>query len=155
MKIGEIAVDVDRVENGAWVDDVPDMGGLRLKVRGSTNRDWRKLTAKLLDKVPRKKRHGTRIDTEEAENITNRCLLETCLLDWDGLTENDGTPIPYSKEKAAEFLLDPQFRRFRDAVLDAANLVSNQNMDDVEEAAGNLVRLSHGGISTERKSKAS
>lgn len=153
MKIGEIAVDLDRVENGAWVDDVPDMAGLRLKVRGSSNKDWRRLTSKLLDKVPRKKRHGSRIDTEEAENITNRCLLETCLLDWEGLTDDEGKPLPYSKEMAEKLLLDPQYRRFRDACLEAANLVSNQNADDVEDAAGNLVRLSPGVTGGERKSK--
>lgn len=154
MKIGEIAVDIDRVENGAWVDDISDMGGLRLKVRGSNNRDWRRLQSKLLDKVPRKKRHGGRIDTDEAENITNQCLLHACLLDWDGLTENDGKPIPYSREKAEELLTDPQYRRFRDAVFNAANLIGDQNAEDVEDAAGNLVKLSPGVTGGERKSKA-
>lgn len=155
MKMREVAVDIDRVEHGDWINVVPEMQGLRLKVRGTNNKDWRKLQAKLLDAVPRKKRMTGRIDPDEAERITNLLLLNCSLIDWDGLEDDDGKPIPYSRDMAETLLTDPSYRRFRDAVANAANLVGEQNAEDVEDASGNLVALSLGPSSGERKLKAS
>ena len=154
MKLSEVAVDTRRVETGDWVDNIPEMEGLRLKVRGSQNRDWRRLQARLLTAVPRKKRPGGQIDIEESERIINQCLVQTSLLDWDGLFGDDGKPVPFSPQMAEKLCTDPDYRRFRDACLYAANLVGEQNQQDIEDAAGNLVKLSAGSTDTERKSKA-
>lgn len=153
MKMSEVAVDSGRSEAGAWVGDVPDMPGLRLKVRGSNNKDWRKLTSKLLEAVPRKRRLGNRLDPEDTDHITNMCLLNTSLLDWEGLEDDDGKEIPYSRDVAHKLCTDPDFRRFRDAVAWAANLVGEQNEEDVKDASGNLVKFSVGTTDGERKSK--
>jgi hypothetical protein len=153
MKISELAVDADRQENGAWVDNIPELEGLRLKVRGSNNLDWRKLQNKLLDAVPRKKRIG-RLDLEEAEGIQTKCLLNCCLIDWEGLEDEQGKPIPYDKEMAKKLLTDPEFRRFRDGVVWAANIVADLKEEDEKDAVGNLVKLSAGSTDGERKSKA-
>ena len=154
MKMSELSVDVDRQENGAWVDDIPEMEGLRLKVRGSNNADWRRLQARLVDAVPRKKRMGGRLDPDEQDRIMSSCLLNCCLLDWDGLEDSDNKPIPYSKDMAKQLLTEPQYRRFRDGVVWAASVVAENAALDQEEIAGNLLKLSAGGTSGERKSKA-
>lgn len=154
MKITELAVDADRAENGAWVDDIPEVEGLRLKVRGTNNKDWRKLQAKLMDVVPRKQRIGGRIDPEQQDAIISKCLLNACLLDWAGLENDDGTQIPYSKQMAEKLLTDPQYRRFRDSVIWAASVVAEHTESDKEEISGNLLTLSAGSTSGERKSKA-
>jgi hypothetical protein len=153
MKIGDIAVDADRLENGAWVDDVPEMPGLRLKVRGSFNADWRKLQQKLLDNIPRKKRMGGRTDLDEQEAIMTKCLLNCCLLDWEGLEDESGKAIPYSKEFAQKLLSEPQYRRFRESVAWAANMVAEIKDEDQREAVGNLVKLSTGSTDGERNKK--
>src|SRR5262245_40290355 len=153
MKLTEIAVDPDRVENGAWVDDIPELQGLRLKVRGNNNADWRRLQARLLDAVPRKKRMGGRVDPDEQDKIIGSCLLSTCLLDWDGLEDDDGAPIPYSKQMAQKLLNEPEYRRFRDGVIWASNVVADESETNAEETAGNLLTLSAGNTSGERKSK--
>ena len=154
MKISDLAVDPDRQENGAWVDDIPDVQGLRLKVRGAWNSDWRRLYQRLYDAVPRKKKAGGRLDPDENDAILTKCLLNCCLLDWDGLEDKEGKPIPYSKEKAHEYLTDPGLRRFRESVAWAANIVADVNDGDEKDASGNLVRLSDGNAVVERKSKA-
>lgn len=137
MKLTDLAVDTDRAENGAWVGDIPEVQGLRLKVRSSSNADWRRLLAKLTEAVPRKKRLGGRIDPEEQDKIISSCLMNTCLLDWEGLQNDDGTDIPYSKEMAKKLLTEPQYRRFRDSVVWAASIVG-ENIESVqEEVAGN------------------
>jgi hypothetical protein len=154
MKLGELTVDPNRVENGAWVEDIPELQGLRLKVRGNNNADWRRLQAKLLDAVPRKKRMGGRVDPEEQDRIISSCLLSTCLLDWEGLEDGDGKPIPFSKQTAQKLLTEPEYRRFRDGVIWASNVVGDNIESEVEDAAGNLLRLSAGPTSGERKSQA-
>jgi hypothetical protein len=154
MKMSELAVDADRQENGAWVDDIPEVQGLRLKVRGSNNVDWRRLQAKLMDAVPRKKKLGGRLDPDEQDRIISSCLLSACLLDWDGLEDDDGKPLPYSKAMAQKLLTEPQYRRFRDSVVWAASIVAENLTIDQEEIAGNLLTLSAGSTSGERKSKA-
>lgn len=153
MKLTELAVDADRAENGAWVDDVPEMQGLRLKVRGSNNADWRRLQAKLMDAVPRKKRLGGRLDPDEQDRIISSCLLSACLLDWDGLEDDDGKPIPFSKQMAQKLLTEPQYRRFRDGVIWAASIVAENTEADKEDVSGNLLTLSGGTTAGERKSK--
>lgn len=155
MKISEGKVDGNKVENGAWVGDIPEMEGLRLKVRGQQNKDWRKLQTKLLNKVPRKKKLGGQLDQEEADRITRLLLLETSLLDWEGLEDDNGEPIPYTKEMAEKLLTDPDYARFHDAVEYASRRVGDQAAEDVKEAAGNLVTLSPGATGGERKSKVS
>lgn len=137
MKLTDLAVDTDRAEKGAWVDDIPEMQGLRLKVRGSSNADWRRLVAKLTEAVPRKKRLGGRVDPEEQDAIISKCLLNCCLLDWAGLEDDEGKEIPFGKEMAKKLLTDPEYRRFRDSVIWAASIVGENIEVTQEEIAGN------------------
>lgn len=154
MKLTELAVDADRAENGAWIGDIPEMEGLRLKVRGNMNADWRRLQARLLDTVPRKKRLGGRVDPDEMDRIIGSCLLNACLLDWEGLEDEDGKPIPYSKQFAQKLLTEPEYRRFRDGVSWASQMIAETTEADREDAVGNLLQLSDGNISGEHRKKA-
>jgi hypothetical protein len=137
MKLSGLQVNVEALEQGAWVDDVPDMDGLRLKVRGIGNKDWRKLSQKLVDQVPRRRRVAGRLDPEDQDRINSILLVDTGLVDWDGLDDDDGEPIPYSKELAKKLITDPRTAKFRDAVLWACSVVSEQEVQEIEDAAGN------------------
>lgn len=111
MKLKDAAVDVGRIENGAWVDNIPDLAGLRVKVRGSGNKQWRKTQQQLLQAVPRSKRANGSLDPDEQDRITNTLLLNCGLVDWEGLERDDGVPIPYNIDDARKILTDPQTRR--------------------------------------------
>jgi hypothetical protein len=137
MKLSDLKVDAVKVEQGAWVENIPDMGDLRLKVRGVNNADWRRLQSSLIQAVPRGKRANGRIDPEEQDRITSICLQNASLLDWQNLHGDDGEPLPFSKEMARELLTKPEFRAFRDAVLYAATIVGEWSSEEIEADAKN------------------
>lgn len=128
MKLSDIKRNPDAIEQGEWVGEkygtaIPDMGELCLKVRGLDNADAQRLQATLARAIPRARRFGGRIDPADSDKIMARCLLDCCLIDWDGVEDADGKPVPYSKEQAAELLLKPEWKAFREAVAWAASLV--------------------------------
>jgi hypothetical protein len=122
------------VEVGAWVDEIPDLGGVRLKVRGANNKDWRRMAQRLVNAVPRNKKVNNVLDPDEADRVSATILLNTGLLDWDGIEGDDGQPIPYDKKKAALYLAG---ERFRAGVQIACERVAQGIEDKVEEIAGN------------------
>lgn len=137
MRLGDQKIDPIKLEQGDWVTNIPEMGDLRLKVRGSRNKDWVRMQVVLTDAVPRKSKVGGRIAPAEMESITTKLLLNTCLLDWDGLEGDDAEPIPYSKDMANKLLTDPAYRNFRDAVVWASAVVADQGAAEVEDIAKN------------------
>ena len=136
MKLSSIEVDPDKIEQGQWIGNIPEDGDLELKVRGLQNADFRRLQGKLVEAVPRAKKVGGRLDPDEQDRVTNQCLAATVLLGWRGL-EDDNGPIPFSKEKARELLMDPRYRRFREAVIWAASVVGEEQAAALEDDAGN------------------
>jgi hypothetical protein len=136
MKLSQQKIDTAKQEAGDWVDRIPEMDGLRLKVRGVNNRDWRKMQTRLINAVPRNRRMNG-LDPDDSDRINGVLLRDTVLLDWDGLDGDDDQPIPYSKQKAGELLLDPQYAKFRDAVMWAGTMVAEQREAEIEDDAKN------------------
>ncbi len=128
MKLTAIKVNPAAIEQGQWIGDLPDMGDLKLKVRGIGNSDYRILQGKLLRAVPRAQR--AELTPEQQDEIAGKLLLETCLIDWQNVTDEASAEIPYSKELAADLLFKPEFARFRDAVAYAAATVGDQAADE-------------------------
>jgi hypothetical protein len=136
MDLKDSKIDVDRLNNGGWVNEIPGMEGFRVKTRGDENPEYRKKMSILIDMLPRKKKLGGRIDPIEQDRIIGTCLLETCLLDWDGLIE-DGKPVPFDKALAKEMMHDPAYGRFRRAFAHAASVVAETTDGEIKEDAGN------------------
>lgn len=128
MKLDSVKIDPVAIEQGQWVADIPDMGDLKLKVRGVDNSDYRLLQGRLLRAVPRAQR--LELSPEQQDEIAAKLLLETCLIDWANVTDEAGAEIPYSKELAADLLTKPEFARFRNAVAYAAATVGEQKADE-------------------------
>jgi hypothetical protein len=137
MKLSDGRIDPSKLEDGSWVDNVPELLGVRFKVRGTNNKDWRKLNARLIDATPRKRRMGGRLDPDEQDRIMNELLLKTCLLDWDGIEDDDGKPLPYSLELARKLLNDPSLQKFREGVIWAATVVAEGGAVEIEEVVKN------------------
>lgn len=137
MKLSATRIDPVKLEQGDWVDMIPELDGLRLKTRGLGNRDHRKLQAKLLDAIPRGRKVGGRLLPEDQDRVTARLLLETCLLDWDGLEDESGAALPYSKEQAEFYLNAPEHVKFRDGCLWAASVVAEIADAGIEADAKN------------------
>jgi hypothetical protein len=141
MKLKNLKVNSARAETGDWVGDLPGMDDLRLKVRGFSNADFGAITSREASKVSREQREGGRRDgaplPHVREQIMVKAMTDAILLDWDGLTDDEGQPIPYTKETAAQLLSDPDCRPFRDAVSLAAARVEEFSEDQVQAVAGN------------------
>lgn len=136
MELNEIVVDPTRGETGTWVENIPGMGDLRLKVRAVNTLAYRRRLDALVAAVPRAKRGAAGIDPAERDRITGMLLLDHVLLDWDGL-EEAGAPLVYSRDAAKLLLLDPRYAAFRDAVAWAGEQVAAMRADEVEQAAKN------------------
>jgi hypothetical protein len=140
MDIKSIKVDSAVIEIGEWVDKIPEMGDLRLKVRGEGNEDFKRFLNKALRNVPKGARHrdGT-VPPALMEKIVGEALLETVLIDWANLKSGD-EDVPYSKDLARTFLTDKDYRHFRTSVLWAAAFVagSKEHADDDEEGEGDV-----------------
>ncbi len=122
MDLQGVKVDPSKIEAGDWVENIPEMGDLRLKVRGVNCAAWRGLARKLSEAVPRNKKVGGRISQDEQDKIINACLLNVGVIGWANVT-TAGEPLPYSKDAATKLLADPALQAFRDAALWACTVV--------------------------------
>ncbi|MCK9513520.1 MAG: hypothetical protein M0R28_20160 [Pigmentiphaga sp.] len=137
MDIESIAIDPGLIEGGQWVGDIPEMGDLRVRVRGLTSPQAVALRNRLLRALPKKDRESDGSPTQEAAmRVGGRVLLEAVLLEWDGITSG-GKPVPFSKKQAEIWLTDPRYRNFGDAVAWAAQIVDKGRAEITEEIAGN------------------
>lgn len=127
MKISDLEEIGRRIEEGDWIGNLPGLAGLRLKVRGLRNSQFERLQAKLVRKAAP---GGRRLTIDESESITAECLLQTVLLDWDGLTGENDEPVAFSEDMARRLLTDPHFAAFKGAVIYAADVVGDLNRTD-------------------------
>ena len=132
MELNKLKVNSKLVEEGAWIDGIPEAGDLRLRVRGIGSAAYRNALSRLTRAVPKNKRNeDDTLPIEIAERIAAEAAAEGLLLDWDNITR-EGEQVPYDKELAKEWLLDRDFVPFLEAVLWAANKVA-QTAQMVEE----------------------
>lgn len=141
MKLKAIKVNSARADAGDWVDNLPGMDDLRLKVRGFSNADYQTIISKESAKVSRDQREDGRITgavkPQVRDQILVKAMVGAILLDWDRLTDDDGNAIPFSQETAEQLLSNPDFRLFRDAVNTAALRVEEDADDQVKAVVPN------------------
>jgi len=137
MDIGNIGKKVD-LNEGEWVDDIPEMEGIRFKVRSTNYKPFKVATAGLA------RRSGKKLRTDQgivAFGVSaGSPLAEHILLDWSGVTEN-GKPLKFDAKKAAAILTaDDDFgigEAFRRGVEWAGDSVAERIAETAKEAAGN------------------
>jgi hypothetical protein len=136
MKLADMKVDPLLIEQGDWVSDIPNLPGIRIKARGIGNADYRKQEARMIRQIPRGQRiHG--LSPQDQDRILGQLLLDAVVLDVEGLEDDVGNPLPYTKELGKTLLLDPQFRVFREGAAYAGGVVDQQQKADVEADAKN------------------
>ena len=126
MKLSAIKVNSALREQGQWIDNIPGFGGVKLKVRGAGNADARRLRAKMVAEMPPADKPRNVLTDEAGERLMVAILSESILMGWQGLENEDGTPMPFSIHQAAEILANPDFGLFRDAVNYAAEIVGTE-----------------------------
>lgn len=137
MDISKIKKDPAAINAGQWVGEIPDMGDLRLKVRGMSSTTFRDERAKLERAVPKEDRNRDgSLSAAAGLRVVGQAMANVGLLDWDGLTDG-GNPVAYNKALATEWLTNPEFEHFLDATVWAARVVDAGEADKVKEVAGN------------------
>ena len=123
MELDQIKATTRRVQQGAWVKDLPDLPGIAVKVRSYRNADFKRNLAE----VRAEYKPEELLTKEVQDKIQARLLLDTILLDWSGIDE-----APYSREMAETLLNDPEFESFRQAVDYAAGIVAIHGQEQLE-----------------------
>jgi hypothetical protein len=140
MKLSNMKVDHKRSEEGEWVKNIPEMEDLELRVRGQSCVSARVMRNKLLRGLPAKVRNDPNgLPIEVLDRMEATICVDVLLLEWRHLDD-----IPYSKEKAAELLNDPDLATFREAISWAANRVGRQEAAAKEAELGNSGTISAG-----------
>ncbi len=133
MKLSNLKVNSARLEKGAWVGDIPEMGELRLKVRGFGNADDKRIQAREIERIPRHLRVRGKISDEAQDAIMNARIKGALLVDWEGLTDDGDQPLKLEPGLLDQVLSDPDFGKLRTAIIWAASIVAE---DDAEGAKG-------------------
>lgn len=140
MKISNVKVDSARAEAGEWVKGIPEMEDLELKVRGAHSASARALRNKLIRGLPSKIRNDPNgIPLDALDAIEAKVNVEVILIDWRNLEEG-----PYSKEKAEEYMTNPDYIFFKEAVNWASMRVGRQEAAAMDAELGNSSAASAG-----------
>lgn len=136
MKLSEIKKNVTAISAGQWVDHIPGMGDLRLRVRGLSSPVAAAVRARKERAVPRKdrERDGS-IKHDVALRIMGEVLHECILLDWEGVLDDKGKPLAYDPELAKQLCTDPEWIEFADAVAWSSKVADHGDL--TEEVVGN------------------
>lgn len=137
MDIGSFKRDSAAVEAGQWVEDIPQAGDLRLKVRGLTSPSVRALTHRLERAVSsdQRERDGS-LKPDAALGIFCTVLAREVLMDWENLSQG-GKAVSYDQKLAEKWLTDPDMAFFADAVTWAARIVDKAKAEQAEASEGN------------------
>ena len=130
---GQYKTDSTRERDGV-VLDLGDVGKFKLARAGGANTQFQKRLMALSKPHRRAIQTGT-IDPKTADRLLVETYVDTVLLGWEGVTGEDGNPLPYSKENAVKLFTDlPDL--FKD-VRETAEDMSLFRQDITESDAGN------------------
>lgn len=105
MDVRELVGDRKKSVEGVW--SVFEGGyDFEVKIARLGNDKYEKYLAKLL-KPFTVKRRNRELESSVLKEITRKAMAKYIWIDWKNLTNGDGKAIPYSEEKALEYLSDP------------------------------------------------
>lgn len=129
MDLNELKTDPKKSEQGTWVrlDDTT-----RIKIaRFGSERFQEAFRARM---APTKKVKGRKLSDQENNEITVDIILDSILLDWEGMQLN-GEEVPFSE--AREILLNKKYKDFRLMLAEVADDIENFREEELEADSGN------------------
>lgn len=113
-----------RFEEGGWVDNLPNLDDIAVKVRPLFNADY----SRRLEKLSRNLSMEERQDEKIQMDMQDQLVKETVLLDWRGIDD-----MPYNKKNVDKVFSDPDFGIFKQAIIYAASVVARQGKASLED----------------------
>jgi hypothetical protein len=128
-----LRIDPKKDVEGVWFDYHK---GIRLRIARHDNPKFTEAMRIML------KPHQHSIDSktmseETAGKITRQAVAKHILVGWENVTDDDGTPVPYSYETALTYLSDPNLRDFLNDVLTFSKHAEAFREQRLETIAGN------------------
>jgi len=136
MKLSEMRVNSAAIEGGRWVALVA-FPGAEVKVRGMKSKGYRRELQRVVADLPMQDKLRLSEDPDIADRIDIQMVSSYLLLDWRGIEDDNGDPVPFSAERAKEILSDPDMVELRDAVDYAIKIVGNDALVVAETATKN------------------
>ena len=99
-------VDPDKERNGIRVEF--DESVFFVRRMGGNNHAWRYALASAMERHRPEvvNGHDPLGNFDAVERSLQDAFVATCLVGWEGVTDDDGQPLPFSKETAAALLLE-------------------------------------------------
>lgn len=102
------AVSTDRVKNGVRFEF--EGCGFTCAHAGQLNPRWMK-TAEVVYKPYRHQTRTNTLSDEKTDELELEVFCTAVLIHWDGVTDRDGQPLPYSKENAIQLMKELPYLR--------------------------------------------
>lgn len=135
---------------GTWID----LGdGAKIKIARLQNPRHREVLENLQKPFALNLRAGVKIPEADARRTGDEAIAKTILLDWQGIEDNQGNPIPYTEANAFKVLTD--LKEFREVVVNLAFAHDTFRKEVLEQAAKNSAPPSAGGSSNKSTNRSS
>lgn len=134
MKLKELKVNTELQGAGVPVEIVP---GIVATVRSTATTEYQNRRNRLLRQFSKYIAAGMAIPAEKTDEITATLMAEYLVTGWQGVTDDDDKPIPFSRDNAFKLFRDPAYRQFRDLVFEAASADETFRRVEVGNAAKN------------------
>lgn len=132
-KLKAIRTDLDKIEDGVWVDYIDDV---KLCIASVNSKAYREHKDRLLRPHLRQLR-AKEIQADQILEIIKPAVAHHILKGWKNIQNDQGAEIPYAPETALEFFRDPEMGDFYGFVLEVAGEVNNYRQELLEDARGN------------------
>ncbi len=119
-------------EEGAWVD----LGdGIKIRIARIQSQRARRVLARLYRPYDNLRQNGRKVPESIQDKITRQWIAEGILIDWEGVTDAEGEPVPFTAENALEVF--EAFPDFLDEVVYFSREQETFRAERLEAAKGN------------------
>jgi hypothetical protein len=137
-KLSSLKLDREAADRGIPMD----FEGITLRIRRMPNPEYeaelRRLGKPHIRTIRRARFSDAELDNPTMVEIQKRAMGKHVLVGWSNLQDDNGDEIPFTTERAIEFLLDPDMDELYRFVFDAANEASLFRAKDQASAEGNF-----------------
>ncbi len=130
MDLTVFKTDSDLETGGVWVD-LDDVS--KIKVARSDNKNFTNKLTKLMTPYKNAIRSNT-LSEDIADKIMLKCMSETILVDWEGITE-EGEPLEYTPDNAYRIL--KSYKDFRNLVSSISEDLTNYKISSDKDTEKN------------------
>ena len=129
MKLSKIENNLEKENEGVWLTYD---GDIEVKIARFGNDRYQKIAEALYKPVKKQLQRGS-LGSKRATELASKAVAKGIIVDWRGIEDDDGNLIPFSEEKAIEFMLNPKLKDFKDWIANESQSIANFENEVLEE----------------------